>query len=357
MTLNFPGNTSQPYVDSNTGLKYIFNNSIGAWETALQPPAVVSDVDPNLNIPGFLWWDKVSGTLFVRYLDGNGNEQWVEAVPSGGNQQAMATVSANEPSNPRIGELWVDITDPIAPDLKVYGSWTGVPQWTSLTSTGSPYAGAYAGPRISSGTVAPVSSKSNDIWYNAENKKLYIKVGTEWKIIAGETSVAAAVQQSILTSGALTKSANLLGVRDSKTTQTGVIRLATQAEVNEAKSTTTAVTPGKLKQAVINFLPVASQEKEGVIKIAKVTELDTTSTIAVSPVFVRHRINQAVPIGSIILYVGTTLDNYLLCDGRVVDGRVYQELYYAMNGTNNEIKLPALRSPGDNVQYFIRANK
>jgi hypothetical protein len=136
-----------------------------------------------------------------------------------------------------------------------------------------------------------------------------------------------------------------------------VIRLATQAEVNAAKSTTTAVSPGKLKQAVINFMPIASQEKEGVIQIAKVTELDTTSSMAVSPVFVRHRINQAVPIGSIILYAGMSLNNYLLCDGSVVDGRVYQELYYAMHGTNNEIHLPALRSPGDGVQYFIRANK
>lgn len=357
MTLNFPGNTTLPYIDPTTGLKYLYNNSIGAWETALQPPAVVSDTDPNLNIQGFLWWDKVGGSLYVRYNDDTGNEQWVEAVPSGGNQQALASVGANEPANPRIGELWVDISDPVAPNLKVYGSWNGAPQWTSLTSTGSPYAGAYAGPQITSSTKAPRASKSNDIWYDSTNRKLNIKVGTQWIVISGQETTSVVSTPSVLVSGALTKSTNLLGVRESKTTQTGVIRLATQAEVNAAKSTTTAVSPGKLKQAVTNFLPNATQDKSGIIKIAKVTEADTTSTLAVSPVFVRHRINQALPIGSIIAYPGTSLSKYLICDGSVVDGKVYQELYYNLGATNNEIKLPALRSPGDGVNYFIRANK
>ena len=358
MTLKFPANTSQPYVDTTTGLKYLYNGSIGAWETALQPPAVVSDADPELNIQGFLWWDKVGGSLYVRYRQDDGQEQWVEAVPSGGNQQALVSIGATPPPNPRTGELWVDITDIVAPNLKVYGSWTGVAGWTSLTSTGSPYAGAYVGPVITSSTTAPANSKSNDIWYNASTKKLNIKSGTEWLEISGQqTAAVASTTTPILVSGALTKSSNLLGVRESKTSQTGVIRIATQAEVNEGKSTRTAVCPGKMKHAILNFLPESTQDKSGIIKIAKVTELDTTSTLAVSPVFVRHRINKALPIGSIIAYPGTSLMNYLICDGSVVDGRVYQELYYTLGATDNEIRLPALRGPGDGVNYFIRSNK
>ena len=81
MTLNFPSDTSQPYIDPSSGLKYVFNGAVGAWETALQPPVVVSDSAPDLNIPGFLWWDSVGGSLYVRYNDGV-SEQWVEAVPS-----------------------------------------------------------------------------------------------------------------------------------------------------------------------------------------------------------------------------------------------------------------------------------
>ena len=42
MALNFPSNTDLPYVDPVSGLKYIYNNAVGAWETAIQPPAVIS---------------------------------------------------------------------------------------------------------------------------------------------------------------------------------------------------------------------------------------------------------------------------------------------------------------------------
>ena len=31
MTLNFPSDTSKPYVDPGSGLKYIFNGAVGAW--------------------------------------------------------------------------------------------------------------------------------------------------------------------------------------------------------------------------------------------------------------------------------------------------------------------------------------
>ena len=40
MALNFPTDTSAPYIDPISGLKYVFNSAVGAWEAAIQPPVV-----------------------------------------------------------------------------------------------------------------------------------------------------------------------------------------------------------------------------------------------------------------------------------------------------------------------------
>ena len=82
MALNFPTNTNLPYVDPVSGLKYIYNNAVGAWETAIQPPAIVASTAPALTIPGFLWWDDVGGSLYIYYDDGD-SQQWVISQPIG----------------------------------------------------------------------------------------------------------------------------------------------------------------------------------------------------------------------------------------------------------------------------------
>ena len=60
MALNFPSNTSSPYTDPVSGVKYIYNTAIGAWESAIQPPAIVSASAPTLATEGFVWWDTTS---------------------------------------------------------------------------------------------------------------------------------------------------------------------------------------------------------------------------------------------------------------------------------------------------------
>ena len=85
MALNFPTDTSVPYYDPVSGLKYIYNSSIGAWETAIQPPAVISEEPPVIDIPGFLWWDSDAssvdgGRLKIWYVSG-GEGAWVDATP------------------------------------------------------------------------------------------------------------------------------------------------------------------------------------------------------------------------------------------------------------------------------------
>ena len=107
MPLNFPSDTSQPYVDSVSGLKYIFNSAIGAWETAIQPPAVISDNPPNINIPGFLWWDsddsELGGRLKVLYDDGS-DTVWVDATPIP--DPPVVFTTPNAPSDATDGDLW-----------------------------------------------------------------------------------------------------------------------------------------------------------------------------------------------------------------------------------------------------------
>ena len=108
MALNFPSNTSLPYVDPVSGLKYIFNNTVGAWEAAIQPPAIISSNPPAITIPGFLWWDDVGGSLYVYYKDTD-SAQWVEAVPSPASKvRSAAAMGVNPPDAPTEGEFWWD---------------------------------------------------------------------------------------------------------------------------------------------------------------------------------------------------------------------------------------------------------
>ena len=76
VSLISPQIPSRPYVDPSSGLKYLWNNSIGAWESAIQPPVVITQDahPPNINIDGFLWWNLQASAdvsqLYIK-LDGN----------------------------------------------------------------------------------------------------------------------------------------------------------------------------------------------------------------------------------------------------------------------------------------------
>ena len=136
MALNFPANTTQPYIDQTTGLKYVYNNSVGAWESAIQPPAIVYDHPPNIRIPGFLYWDKQEGNLYIFYRDDNGDEQWVEAVPN--NNKTGNSIGILPPPNPSPSDLWFDIENG---RLYVWYDDGGSSQWVDVTGVTSLDAG------------------------------------------------------------------------------------------------------------------------------------------------------------------------------------------------------------------------
>ena len=358
MTLNFPADTTNPFVDPSTGLKYLFNSSIGAWETALQPPVVISSTDPGLDIPGFLWWDSEGGSLYVRYDDGN-SEQWVEAVPTGGSTGAIAHVSPFPPTGPLIGQLWVDVTDPANVQLKVWASTGGAATWMNLTNPGSPFAGACDGPRIQSLPFAPSDPAANDVWFHPTQKKLRIFTSGEWQEISSEVSTPTTTTQSaVRVNDPLYKIDDDIFLRDATSQQKGVIRIATQGEVNEGKSTSTAVTPGKLRSAVTSFLPHSSYDTQGIVRLCRVNDSDLTIDKATTPLFVKNRIDKALPVGSVILHVSDSLVGYHVCDGSTLLASSYPELAAILNAADNEsFSVPKLDPPTAQVKYFIKTNK
>jgi hypothetical protein len=161
MSLNFPTNTSLPYIDPTTGLKYIYNNSIGAWEAAIQPPVIISDFPPGIDIPGFLYWDKQEGQLYILYNDGN-SRQWVVTNPSLNTRPVKE--DSVEPLDARPGDLWFNTTD-----LKLYYLYfDGVDStWISISSSGT-----FA--RNSIGPLPPSTPSVGDFWWNNIDGKLYV---------------------------------------------------------------------------------------------------------------------------------------------------------------------------------------
>ena len=113
MALNFPLNPGDQaiYTDSTSGLKYIYNTSIGGWETAIQPPVIITTDGnaPDISINGFLWWDAQTRILYI--LRGG---TWTPVTSNGdgggggGGGGASVSISETPPASPIQGDLWWD---------------------------------------------------------------------------------------------------------------------------------------------------------------------------------------------------------------------------------------------------------
>ena len=350
MALNFPRPDQSPFVDPESGLKYIFNPTIGAWETAIQPPVVVTydNTAPDLNIEGFLWYNNSDHTLYIYR-----NNTWLPVVDG---EYGPVFIGVTPPGYPNIGDLW---WDPVSGNLFVWYVDPTSSQWmpatansgSGLTTSGSAYVGAFA----------PAAPYEGQLWFNSSNNILYVYTDdTGWEAnlseISGVTSISASFP--ILVNE---DSPNIprISILPSTTSDFGVIKLSSSVETSLGASSSTAVTPAGLKYALTdsssNFIPKASETQAGILEIATdqevVAGLDTEK--AITPANLQSALPSlglSNPPGTIIMFAGDTAPSgYLECDGVQISRSDYQLLfaaigvYHGVGDNSTTFNIPDLR--------------
>ena len=353
MALNFPSNTTQPYIDPVSGLKYIFNPSVGAWETAIQPPAIISETPPVVNIPGFLWWDQNDGSLYIYYKDDD-SEQWVEAVPNG-DLIRNVSISDSPPINPINGDLWwcsADNNGSFQGGGRLYiyycdqeGDPNNTPgsecQWMDASpNTGNGEGGSYDGPNVTVGPNQPTDPNTGDFWFDTTDGTLYIYDGSIWQNVSegdgssfGVESVR--VEPPLFITG--TSENPIINVTSATQSDEGTTTYATQSQANQGTLDDVAISPLTMKNALQNapdvFIPDATETQKGIIRIATENEVanGVDDTTAVTPKKLKNQINRSGlgnPTGAVIAFAGGSVpDGYLLCDGSEVLRTIYEDLF------------------------------
>lgn len=354
MALNFPRPDQSPYVDPDSGLKYIYNATIGAWESAIQPPAIVTyDCQPpDIIIDGFLWFNNCDLTLYI-YRNGD----WIPVVDG---EYGPVFIGINPPSNPSNGDLW---WDPVSGVLFVWyveaATLDPSAQWMpcfngsggSLGDTG----GAYVGP------FAPSSPAEGQLWLNTNNNILYVYTEADgW--IANQSELNGVIQINGNFPIQVTDDNPIypvINIADSTIVNKGAVRLATNQEASLGNSNEVAVTPASLKFALTDItsngiLPVATETQKGIIEIATADEVlaGTDNDKAVTPAGLQSALPQlgvTNPPGTIIAFAGQNAPGgYLVCDGSQYDISLYPELFdaifvtYGGNGID-KFNVPDLR--------------
>jgi hypothetical protein len=107
ITLTADG-TGNVAVTGNISAQYLYGNGSQLTGINASGGVVQSNVAPTSPTSSTLWWDEVSGTLYVWYDDGVCT-QWVAAAPSaGGTGSGSIIQSATAPADPTSSTLWWD---------------------------------------------------------------------------------------------------------------------------------------------------------------------------------------------------------------------------------------------------------
>ena len=353
MALNFPTDTSQPYYDPISGLKYIYNSSIGAWETAIQPPAVIYETPPVIEIPGFLWWDTNADErrLKIWVVDPATNTgEWLDATPTP--PPAVINLGDTPPTpetHPDLeaGDLW---WDNVSGRLYIYYKDTDGSQWVDASPV--PDNGARGNSYISQGENPPSDPEVYDMWFDTVSGNMFIWYtdddSSQWVItqnISGQVSNV----ETIITSGPLsvagTKKEPILSIADASHSSAGITRIATVSEALEGTATDVVLTPGILKTAIDTYVAAS-----------------TVSTTATTTTTTTSSYGDGNPCGTIITFANQNPPtDYLKCDGSAVNRYTYSDLF-AVIGTSFGIgngattfNLPTLTHDNPVIIHCIKA--
>lgn len=341
MALNFPVDTSAPYVDSTSGLKYIYNNAVGAWEPAIQPPVIIESPNPpDIQIEGFLWYD---GTTLSIYQ----NSAW-NAVGGGGAGGSNVTVGDTAPTTPGAGDLWWDSA---AGRLFVYYVDVDSSQWVDT----SPNISGSNGSNVFSGPNAPSNAVEGALWYNTTTSQLYVFTSDAWNVtqnaIAGVASLTGTTP--IVIGG--TSADPEVSISAATTSASGSVRFASQSEADAATLNNVALTPSSLANGISNYLPQATEIARGAIELATTSEVTAgvDGTKAVTPETLTASLaalGLAVPAGAISAFAGSSAPaGYLECDGSQQSRTSLSALFavvgttYGTGDNSTTFNLPDLR--------------
>ncbi|QBP06145.1 tail fiber protein [Synechococcus phage S-B68] len=342
MALNFPSDTSSPYTDPSSGIKYIYNTAVGAWESAIQPPAIVSGTTPSTALDGFFWWDSANQDLYV-FQSGT----WRPAGGAGAGGTSVS-VSSTPPVSPGQGDLW---WDDVSGELFIYYSDADSAQWMAA----SPQTAGGNGGAVFSGPTAPGTPIEGDLWYNTTTSVLSVYTGSVWNAVESSVTGVLTVTGSAPVNITGTATDPVVNVTAASTSATGVVRLATQAETDAATLTSVALTPGALANGIDNYLPVATDTQSGIVELATQAETETGTDItkAVTPAALSNALpNMGVgnPAGTVITFAGSSAPTgYLACDGALVSRTTYADLFaavgtvYGIGDGSTTFQLPDLR--------------
>lgn len=331
MALNFPANTSNPYIDPSSGLKYIFNNSVGAWEAAVQPPAIVATSTPQLNIAGFLFFNDLDKKLYVN-RDGTPTG-WIQSIPTA----AFPVISSggNTPPNPVLNQLWFD-ADRTKRLYIAYQPTGGVIKFIDASPSG-----LNAGkPASAVGTVPPSTPEPGALWWNTVDGNLYIWFvdqdgGSAW-VIANTTAFGAnsgiVKISAVLPVRATGNSQNVqISVDNGTEAIPGVSKIATQAVTDAGTDDSDHITAKKLRAAISNQVPLATSSVAGKIQLATQAEVTagTDGSKAVTPLTLRTNLTTLgydnIPAGSIVMWPNSKVPaGWLECNGQST--AIYAEL-------------------------------
>ena len=357
MALNFPTDTSQPYFDPVSGLKYIYNTSIGAWESAVQPPAVVFPTAPVIDIPGFLWWDETEGRLKVWYVS-NGSGAWVDATPV---PQQITTNSPVAPSNPNDGDLWWDTENG---RLYVYYEDADSSQWVDASPNPDNRATSTTA-IISQGTQPPGDPNPNDMWFNSDVGQLFIYYedadSSQWVVTQNLRNPDAV--ETISVTGALTVTGTaknpIISLTSATDSSLGITRHATVAESNAGTASDVALTPSVLKATISSYVT-------NTVDYATTAEATagTLTNKAITPAALAAALpslGTANPTGTVLEFANQNPPSgYLKCDGSAVSRTTYSTLFgvigttFGAGNTKTTFNLPNLTHTNPLLIYCIK---